>query len=181
MCVCVCVLVTQACPTLCTMNCHPPGCSVHQISQSRILEWVAISSFRGSSWSRDLIEATCLAGRFFTVWATREVVYSVYLIFILSSINGHLGCFYGLVGSSGGSDGKKNLAWNAGDAGLIPGLGSYLDKGRATHSSILSWRIPWTEEPGGLQSDTTIYIYIYKSPCCTPETSTTLLNNCIYI
>ena len=47
MCVCVCVLVTQACPTLCTMNCHPPGCSVHQISQSRILEWVAISSFRG--------------------------------------------------------------------------------------------------------------------------------------
>ena len=103
-------------------------------------------------WSRDLIEATCLAGRFFTVWATREVVYSVYLIFILSSINGHLGCFYGLVGSSGGSDGKKNLAWNAGDAGLIPGLGSYLDKGRATHSSILSWRIPWTEESCGLPS-----------------------------
>ena len=30
-----------------------------------------------------------------------------------------------------------------------------LDKGMATHSSILAWEIPWTEEPGGLQSDTT--------------------------
>ena len=38
------------------------------------------------------------------------------------------------------------------DVGLIPGLGRYLEKGMATHSSILAWRIPWTEEPGGLQS-----------------------------
>ena len=33
----------------------------------------------------------------------------------------------------------------------IPGLGS-LEKGMATHSTILAWRIPWTEEPGRLQS-----------------------------
>ena len=38
------------------------------------------------------------------------------------------------------------------DVGLIPGLGRSLEKGTATHSSILGWRIPWTEEPGGLQS-----------------------------
>ena len=44
----------------------------------------------------------------------------------------------------------KNPA-NAGDMGLIPGLGRSLEKGMATHSSILAWRIPWTEEPGGLQ------------------------------
>ena len=50
---------------------------------------------------------------------------------------------------------KKKFAYNAGDTGLIPGLGRYLEKGMTTHSSILSWRIPWTEEPGGLQSDMT--------------------------
>ena len=36
------------------------------------------------------------------------------------------------------------------DSGLIPGLGSW--EVMATHSSILAWEIPWTEEPGGLQS-----------------------------
>ena len=45
----------------------------------------------------------------------------------------------------------KNLPANAGDirnAGLIPGLGRSPGEGMATHSSILAWRIPWTEEPG---------------------------------
>ena len=49
----------------------------------------------------------------------------------------------------------KNIAVNAGDVrdvGLIPGSGDPLEKGMGTHSSILAWRIPWTEEPGGLQS-----------------------------
>ena len=43
---------------------------------------------------------------------------------------------------------------NAGDISLIPGSGQEdpLEKGMATHSSILVWRILWTEEPGGLQS-----------------------------
>ena len=43
-------------------------------------------------------------------------------------------------------------ACNAGDLGSIPGSQVPLEKGMATHSSILAWRIPWTEEPGGLQS-----------------------------
>ena len=51
----------------------------------------------------------------------------------------------------GGSDGKES-ACNAGDPGLIPGSGRSLEKKMATHSRILAWRIPWTEEPGGLQS-----------------------------
>ena len=49
----------------------------------------------------------------------------------------------------------KNLPANAGgirDMGLIPGLEDPLEEGAATHSRILAWRIPWTEEPGGLQS-----------------------------
>ena len=40
--------------------------------QARILEWVAIPFFRGSSWPRDRTWVSCTAGRFFTVWATRE-------------------------------------------------------------------------------------------------------------
>ena len=47
------------------------------------------------------------------------------------------------------SVGKKS-AYNAGDLGSIPG--DPLEKGMITQSSILAWRIPWTEEPGGLQS-----------------------------
>ena len=38
------------------------------------------------------------------------------------------------------------------DVGSIPGLGRSPGEGIATHSSILAWKIPWTEEPGGLQS-----------------------------
>ena len=52
-------------------------------------------------------------------------------------------------GFPGGSDGKDVIC-NAGDSGSIPG--DPLEKGMATHSSILTWRIPWTEEPSGLQS-----------------------------
>ena len=50
-----------------------------------------------------------------------------------------------------GSDGKAS-ARNAGDWGSIPGLGRSLEKEMATHSSTLAWKIPWTEEPGRLQS-----------------------------
>ena len=46
----------------------------------------------------------------------------------------------------------KESACNAGDLVLIPGSGRSLEEGHGTHSSILAWRIPWTEEPGGLQS-----------------------------
>ena len=46
----------------------------------------------------------------------------------------------------------KNPPVNAGDAGLIPGLGRSLEKEMATHSSILAWRIPWREGPGRVQS-----------------------------
>ena len=53
--------------------------------------------------------------------------------------------------SEGGSDSKES-ACNAGDEGSILGLEDPLEKGMAMHSSIVAWRIPWTEEPGGLQS-----------------------------
>ena len=51
----------------------------------------------------------------------------------------------------GGSD-SKQFACNVADPGSIPGSGRSPEKGLAAHSSILAWRIPWTEEPGGLES-----------------------------
>ena len=58
-------------------------------------------------------------------------------------------CIPTFMGFLGGSCGKES-AYNAGDLGLIPG--DPLKKGMITHSSILAWRIPWTEKPGRLQS-----------------------------
>ena len=51
----------------------------------------------------------------------------------------------------GGSDSKESNC-NVGDLGSIPALGRSPEKEMATQSSILAWRIPWTQEPGGLQS-----------------------------
>ena len=73
LCVCVCmflcvclydhsvVSVTQSCLTLGdSMDCSPPGSSVHEISQARILEWVALTVCRGSSRPRNLTFASCV-------------------------------------------------------------------------------------------------------------------------
>ena len=46
----------------------------------------------------------------------------------------------------------KNLPANAGDMSSIPGQEDPLEEEMTTHSSVLAWEIPWTEEPGGLQS-----------------------------
>ena len=55
----------QSCLTLCDpMDCSPSGSCAHGIFQARILRWVAISSFRGSSWPRDQTCISCIAGRF---------------------------------------------------------------------------------------------------------------------
>ena len=54
---------------------------------------------------------------------------------------------FGLLSSVG-----KEFACNAGDPGSIPGLGKSPGEGNGIHGSILAWRSPWTEEPGGLQS-----------------------------
>ena len=70
------MLVTQSCVTLCDpMGCSLLGSSVHGILQARILEWVAISFSRGSSWPRTQTRVSCIAGRFFTIWTTREAVH----------------------------------------------------------------------------------------------------------
>ena len=84
------VKVTQSCPTLC----DPMDNTVHGILQGRILEWAAIPFFRGSSKPRDQTQVSCIAGRFFTVWATRETCLFIllhltfcYAIFINHRLN----------------------------------------------------------------------------------------------
>ena len=64
------VKVTQLCPTLC----NPMDYTVHGILQARILEWVAFPLFRRSSQTRDRMQVSIIAGRFFTSWATRQAM-----------------------------------------------------------------------------------------------------------
>ena len=57
----------QSCPTFCdTMDCSPPGSSLHGISQARIVKWVAMPSCRRSTQARDQTYISCTAGIFFT-------------------------------------------------------------------------------------------------------------------
>ena len=72
--VCGCVgMCAQLSLTLCNpMDCSPPGFSLHGILQARILEWVAISFSRVSSWPRDQTHVSCIEGEFFTIWASRD-------------------------------------------------------------------------------------------------------------
>ena len=68
-----CVVVAKSCLTLCdAVDCSPPGSSVREIFQARILEWVVISSSRRSSWPRDQTHISCIsstADGFFISWA----------------------------------------------------------------------------------------------------------------
>ena len=69
------VSVAQLCLCPCDpVDCSLPGSSVHGISQARILEWVAIPFSRESSWPRDWTQVFCIAGRLFTIWATRRAL-----------------------------------------------------------------------------------------------------------
>ena len=65
--------IPQLCPTFCNpMDCNPLSSSVHGILQARILEWIVISFSRGSSLPRGRTQVSHIAGRLFTLWATRE-------------------------------------------------------------------------------------------------------------
>ena len=60
--------LAQSCPTLCDSMDY----TVHGFLQARILEWLVFPFFRGSSQPRDRTQVSCIAGRFFTSWTTRE-------------------------------------------------------------------------------------------------------------
>ena len=69
-CVCVCVSCSVVSDSLRPHEpCSPRGFSVHGILQARILEWIAIPFSKGSSTPRDWTLVSCIADRFFTIWA----------------------------------------------------------------------------------------------------------------
>ena len=80
--------VAQSCPTLCDpVDCSLSGSSVHGIFQARVLEWIAISFSRGSSGPRNQTRVSHIAGRRFTVWATREANLHVNVCSAVTSFN----------------------------------------------------------------------------------------------
>ena len=67
------VKVAELYQTLCDpMDCSLPGSSVSGNMQARIMEWVVLPSSRGSSWLTDKYRVSCIAVRFFTIWAIRK-------------------------------------------------------------------------------------------------------------
>ena len=78
--ICVCVCVYQSLSHVQFFVTHGlyslPGFSVHGVLQARTLLWVAIALSRGSSQPRDRTQVSCIAGRFFIIWATREAPFT---------------------------------------------------------------------------------------------------------
>ena len=62
------------------MDCSLPGSSVHGTLQARMLEWVAIPFSRGSTQPKDQTRVSCIAGKFFAIWDTREARMFIYMI-----------------------------------------------------------------------------------------------------
>ena len=68
--------LSQSCPTLCdSMDCSLLGSFVQGNFQAIVLEWIAISFFKGSSQLRDRTQVSCILDRRFTVWATRGATF----------------------------------------------------------------------------------------------------------
>ena len=120
--------------------------SVYGIFQARILEWIAISFSWGSSRPRDQTWVSYTAGGFFTNNLQNPTPNPRYgQIFMHKYL-----CRWGF---PGGWLGKEFAVQGIQETQVrFLGLEDPLKEGMATHSSILGWRIPWTEEPGRLQS-----------------------------
>ena len=87
---------------------NPPGSSVHGILQERIQEWVGISFSRASSQSRDQTQVSYIACKFFTIWATEDVVH-IYNRILLSHKKEWNNAIYSNI------DGPCHIEWNKSD------------------------------------------------------------------
>ena len=125
--------VAQSCLTLRDpMDCSPPGSSIHGIFQARVLE------FKVGRWLTTeiilppptpcLICCKKMQSSIVSCWrSSLSFIWTSWVLLIW------------------GKEPESKVLWSLGRE-------DPLDKEMATHSSILAWRIPWTEEPGGLQS-----------------------------
>ena len=93
-------------------------------------------------------------GQYRPNWLPNHIIQSAQVISLGFGVLGTY-CVYLAIGvltlSPGGSDSKASV-YNEGDPGSIPGSGDPLEEEMAIHSSTIAWKIPWTEEPGRLQS-----------------------------
>ena len=132
----------QSCLTLCDpIDCSPPGVPVSGILQARILEWVAISFSNTWKW-KVKVKSLSRVWPSATPWtAAYRLLHPCFLvpnkrvdirILVVQMVKNP---------PAMGETQVQSLDWK-----------DPLEKGMTTHSRILAWRIPWTEEPGGLQS-----------------------------
>ena len=83
-----CYLVTKLCLTLCnSLECSPPGSSVHGILQARILEWVAISFSRGSSGPKNWTRVSCIGRCIHYHWAVNKLENILFFLYHAPEIN----------------------------------------------------------------------------------------------
>ena len=194
--VCVCGKAIQSCPAFCNlMDPSPPGSSVHGILQARILEWVALPSFRGSSWPRDWTHISCdscIAGMLIIAEQLQKPM-SIYLSICVSMYvfihtyththtHTHIWVFQVTQMIKNILSLPENHVWSLGQE-------DPLENGMVTHSSILACRISWTEEPGRLQSmgsqiagqdwvtNTHTHTHTH-TPACLCETMNVLVHAC---
>ena len=149
----------------CRTLCYAVDYIIHGIFQVRILEWVAFPFSRGSSQLRDQTQVSCIAGEFFTSWTIREAQ---------EYWSGQPTPSPADLPDPGIEPGSPALQvdflptelalsneWTSLVAQMVKhlptmretrvqslGWEDLLEKEMATHSSILAWKIPWTEELG---------------------------------
>jgi len=87
-----------------------------------------------------------------SVWIFLIEVLLIYKAVLISVICVHTHTFSHIYIHIYGASLWLTFAWNTGDVDSLPRSGRSLEEGMATHSSILAWKIPWTDEPGGLWS-----------------------------
>ena len=93
--------ITQSYLTLCNpVDCSLPGFSVHGIFQAIVMEWIAISFFRGSSWPRDRTRVSHIVDRRLTVWAGPLDLNKIHPPDSVSSLDTHLSSSVCLAGLS---------------------------------------------------------------------------------
>ena len=122
---------------------------------ARILEWVALPFSRRSSWPRVLTQISCIAVRFFTIWATGEAWWIGLMPLKWDNRElSHLYCYVRPSEKSTNPEEGPQLTILApcSQTSNLQNCEQQIFLAMATHSSTLTWKIPWTEEPGRLQS-----------------------------
>ena len=148
-----CCSVAKLCPALCNPRdgCSPPSSTIHGVFLARTLEWVAISFSNTYGYIHIYVQ------RYTDIW--RKSPWHLWVDLVLSTRNWLVLTSMGftthglyVLPASLVAQRLKHLPLMQETWVRSMGQEDPLEKEMATHSNILAWRIPWMEEPGGLQS-----------------------------